>query len=421
MTNDHLPRRPWPASIMPRPFTTPPPTTTTAVAADPITDAHVTRDVRDGVLPGVPRALFDPRNLTILRRRTYTARGRKHAEQLDLRINCPRRPGRIQDDLEFLGRFFTELVAYIKKTYRPNELCKIVLTSAKIHKAIFSPLNRVEYLRPADITDHIAHIVQSSESLLMSDLNNITIGIVTPLEVAGAARYLAPNTNMFGHNFLKLKKSCVIISNTDTLCLPRAICVSWASAHKFPTGSDSFRHARSQATGPHKALDAICFDIGCVSEAFYSNLRRANSVVQKKMAIALCNRAGIDLAQPLTLADLRAFEDALLCDIRVISQKAGDVLLPRELRYPYAKSLYVYLTDSDGSGKSHVDSVVSMSGFLNPKELCRLCHTPHPVSDACTDHCHVCLTPGCGMEAEPVTCTACNVICNSATCFDAHR
>ena len=138
------------------------------------------------------------------------------------------------------------------------------------------------------------------------------------------------------------------------------------------------------------------------------------------MAVALCTRAGVDLTQPLTLDSLRVFEDTLMCDIRVISQKAGDALLPRDLRFPHAKSLYVYLTDSNSSGQAHVDSVVSVSGFLKPKELCRQCLTAHPVSDACNDHCHVCLTPGCIMTDDAVTCDKCNVICNAAACFEAH-
>ena len=351
------------------------------------------------------------------------AKGRKHAEQVDLKLNCPVRDGYIRDDLRFLAEFFEGLVAYIKDNYEPYELCKIVLTSPLVHKAIFCPLKRIEHLHSADITDHISNIIQSSEELLMTDLEHITIGIVTPLQIRGTRRIISTARNMFGHNFLKLKKSCVIIANTDGLCLPRAIVVSWAAANKFPASSNTFKTARRRVANSGKTAANLALDCGCVSQTAYNNIVKPRAVYQTNLAVELCRRAGIDLAQKITIDMLTLFEDALVCNIRIVSQKAGDRLLASNVRYPHAKTLYVYLTDNDGSQPAHADSIVYASGFLHPKDLCTDCHKSHPRADACIDRCSICLEPDCSSkdDGDNVMCADCNAPCNDLDCLARHK
>ena len=216
----------------------------------------------------------------------------------------------------------------------------------------------------------------------MSDLQNITVGVVTPLVLEGRLPSVA--RNMFGQNFLKLKKSCVLISNIDSLCLPRAICVAWAAAHKCPD-DPAFRRLRARYPR-RESFAEVCFDMDCVSESFYHKVTNGARQSQKKMAVLLCHKAGIDLARPLTIDMIGLFEDVLNCNIRLVSHKDGDRLVKAPIKFQNAKTLYLYLTDDDPNRPVHVDSIISMSGFLNPADVCQTCPIPHPSDRPCVAH-----------------------------------
>jgi len=271
-------------------------------------------------------------------------------------------------------------------------------------------------LEAATITQHIANILQSEESLQMSDLQNITVGVVTPLVLEG--RLPSTARNMFGQNFLKMKKSCVLISNIDSLCLPRAICVAWAAAHKCPD-DPAFRRLRSQYP-QRESFAEVCFEMGCVSESFYHKVTNGNRAPQKKMAVLLCHKAGIDLARPLSIDMIGRFEDILNCNIRLVSHKDGDRLVKAPIKFQNAKTLYLYLTDDDPERPVHVDSIISMSGFLNPADVCQECPVPHPSDRPCVAHCRICMKADCVATGTVHTCDKCNAYCNSSTCLETH-
>ncbi|XP_046391618.1 uncharacterized protein LOC124159751 [Ischnura elegans] len=190
--------------------------------------------------------------------------------------------------------------------------------------------------------------------------------------------------------FCKIKNSIVVISNSDNLCLARAICVG-ISKH-----SDNA-----------KTFNAV----------------RRGGVLQTERAESLCEEYGIDLANGGELEDIAAFQDRLTeYKITVFGDRKGKEVLYEGPSTPAP----------DGSARKHIDLIYgerhfnyisSLQGAFSCSYYCRNCRTGYSkqYKHKCASECSRCMiSPACDTGSPTVDCDECKRNFYGVNCFVNH-
>lgn len=140
----------------------------------------------------------------------------------------------------------------------------------------------------------------------------------------------------------------------------------------------------------------------------------------KNMTLTLCREAGISTERPLSISDIKPFEDLLDVNILVISSKLGNKFC-RVGNNPLRKNLYLYLTTLNDKSIDHFDGIGNINGFLAYGNFCETCLKPYKMKGkhSCETTCNVCCRDPCLVETER-SCIFCHRICRSLECYEAH-
>ena len=124
-------------------------------------------------------------------------------------------------------------------------------------------------------------------------------------------------------------------------------------------------------------------------------LHRTNQ--QNKLIHTLCNDANVDCSRPLTICDIRQFEELLCVDILVVSARLGN----RFIRVPTVEDghnkqrLYLYLVEYESAYHFHVIQLINAFYSKSKNEFCENCLKPCNSKHQCATHCFVCKRKDC--------------------------
>ena len=154
------------------------------------------------------------------------------------------------------------------------------------------------------------------------------------------------------NNLVHLKRSLVTIENTDNLCMARAIGVCWVKLNGCTV--DEWKEL-TKNRGERSNIDLI-LEHRKVPENYLKNLRNKS---KKKLAQALCHVVGVSIEQPLSLNDVRVFEEFLGIRVMVVSAPLGNkfITVASNDKRP---CIYIYLVDDD-----HFHAITSITGFFS--------------------------------------------------------
>ena len=139
--------------------------------------------------------------------------------------------------------------------------------------------------------------------------------------------------------------------------------------------------------------------------------------VQRQLAVAISQLAGVPLDRPASLNDVEAFEKVLGIRVMIINARMGNKFItgPSTDERP---CIYIYLVDDD-----HFHAVTSITGFFCSMYFCSRClkHYNNREEHQCDMHCIVCKRDHCLKSENTVICDYCNMDCRSQECFDEHQ
>ena len=221
------------------------------------------------------------------------------------------------------------------------------------------------------------------------------------------------------HDFLVKKKSVLLIRNTDSLCIPRAI-----SAFLVKALCNTFGNV----------VEEDCMRVleqcGFISTVYmYKSVKHAAEVVTKKgqdklllkLATYILKACGMEGKKTFGLGDLPRFEDGLNVHIRMYDVFANfSKVYSGNEQYKTKVYLLKY--------HDHVHVTLSRKGLMGRSYECRDCDTLYNDTNAhrrCPNRCFLCGQRPCPFEtdlAPPIRthCDICNVTFPNESCYSGH-
>ena len=277
---------------------------------------------------------------------------------------------------------FEHLIKDVTEGMNPSDQVRFVLTSNQLQTPIAIPFCSLEELTTEKVLSHVEKVVQSNEEFRLNTTVNIDIIRVEMPRGSGKTKRTTFNIR----DYLKKKRTVILINNMDDLCLARALVVSIARIEKDPR---------------------------------YKGIRQGNDM-QRQRALDLHHVANVPLG-PCGLKEVDLFQQYLVnYQIIVVSGDQDNAIIypphPRANPNP-EKAIYLYYQTN------HFDVITKLPGFLNKSYFCHVCHKGYDVT---TDHlckgmCQSCRGIGCTIEDNGITCNECNRLFKNQTCYDRHK
>ena len=258
---------------------------------------------------------------------------------------------------------------------------RFVLRSDQLDLPISIPFMPLVQLTTERVFSQIERVIQSNQDFRLND--TVTVDIIRVEEPqGGASNGRSKRTILNIREYLKKKKSVITITNTDNLCLGRALAVAIARIENDPK---------------------------------YHQIRESKGRIQLQRALDLHRAANVPLGL-CGLDEVKQFQEYLTnYEITVLSGDHGDsIIFPSE---PGDKQpIYLYYHNK------HFDVITKMPGFLSISYFCHKCRKTY--SNAC-DHmcpamCKSCRSFECVFE-EWIECNECERKFKSRACYDHHK
>ena len=295
----------------------------------------------------------------------------------------------VLDDVDLLESrkrtygIFHHLIEDVTEGMNPNDQVRFVLSSNQLQTPIAIPFCSLEELTTEKVLSNVEKVVQSNEEFRLNDTVNIdVIRVEMP---RGSGRYKRTTLNIRG--YLEKKKSVILITNRDDLCLARALVVNIARIEKDPR---------------------------------YKRIIEPGNNTQRERAFDLHEAANVPLG-PCGLKEVDLFQQHLVnYQIIVVSGDQDNAIIypphPRTNPNP-EKSIYLYYQ------ANHFDAVRSLPAFLNMSYFCHVCHKAydHTTDHLCKGQCQSCRGFGCTIEDNGITCRECDRLFKNQACYDRHK
>lgn len=264
----------------------------------------------------------------------------------------------------------------------------------------------------------IEHVLNSDENLPMEkDGVFVSIGNISIPAGSGSMHI----TRLEGEgNSMALKRSILKESNDDHLCMASSIgrcflklCkVVTLSERKEMTANDDSEMNTTMRVIKHRAT----------TKSFFKHVNdRSVPRYRKNMALTLCRAAGLPTDKPLSITDIKHFENLLDVNILVISAKLGNKFC-RVANNADRANIYLYLSRSPDSGDGQYDGIASINGFFGFGYFCETCLKAYKNKGkhACETTCDVCCSDNCRTSDCQMSCRFCHRTCRNATCYERH-
>ena len=315
---------------------------------------------------------------------------------------------------EQLEDMFDDIIEQARDNLDDNNLMRLVVHHPKLTNNIHIPLRKIENLSGHDALEYVENVMSSHQDLDMDDSFYVDVGT---MELPKGGTRL-PITSLAGmDNSIERNKSIIEISSSDNSCLPLAVGVAFATANKIttPEWKKLTKHDTDLSTE-----DLILKYRKCPVWYTKHLLRRTNQ--QNQLIRILCHEANVDCSRPLTICDIRQFEELLSVDILVVSARLGN----KFIRVPTAENsdkqrLYLYLVEYENTYHFHVISSINAFYSRSKNSFCQKCLKPCNSKHQCAASCFVCKRKDCFVSDDEMSCRHCHFTCRSRSCFDHHK
>ncbi|XP_041350680.1 uncharacterized protein LOC121369694 [Gigantopelta aegis] len=296
-----------------------------------------------------------------------------------------------------------------------RDIGRVILHHDALNSPIVVPLQPLAELNADVILGYIEKVLQSHEDLPLDASFNIQIGTIQIPRGGRSGTTLTDLTSP--DNSIHLKTSLVKIVNDDDLCMSRAVGVAWAKVICI-----SNKDWQELVGGPYPKttrIELILQHKKC-AQVFYKDVTHKKRREQKKMALKLCELAGVPTDRPCSLNDIPAFENVLGCQILVVSAELGNKFLRVGDQTSQSPKLFLYFVEQP---RPHFHAIVNITGFFSASYFCQHCLKPYnnKTHHSCAFTCIVCHSQNCPETEVQITCLHCHVTCRSPECFWRHK
>ena len=295
----------------------------------------------------------------------------------------------VLDDVDLLESrkrtygIFDHLIKDVTEGMNSYDQVRFVLSSNQLQTPIAIPFCPLEELTTEKVLSHVEKVVQSNEDFRLD--NTVNIDIIRVEMPQGSGRFKRTTLNI--RDYLRKKKSVILINNRDNLCLARALAVNIARIEKDPR---------------------------------YKRITEPGNSIQRETAFDLHEAANVPLG-PCGLKEVDLFQQYLVnYQIIVVSGDQDNTIIypphPRVNPNP-EKSIYLYYQ------ANHFDAIRSLPAFLNMSYFCHACHKAydHTTDHLCKDQCRSCRGFGCVIQGNGMTCNECDRLFKNQVCYDRHK
>ncbi|XP_046397765.1 uncharacterized protein LOC124164478 [Ischnura elegans] len=295
--------------------------------------------------------------------------------------------------LNWIEGTLTEILEHIKSknVKECDHLGMTISTDISPEKSIGISFRRADQLSPDVVFDTFAKFAQSNDEYLLSDQLIVTAHhIIMP--VGRGKRFTYPNILSF-EDFCRTKKSIILISNDDSLCLARALAV---------------------ALSRHQDCPSVQLKV-----------RKNTGNEQSKRALELCKNLNVNLENGGGIEELKAFQEHLSdFTVTVFSDRKGrSVIFAGPDSTPERQRKNIDLIYENG----HFNVITSVTGAFSCSYYCRKCRVPYNQKGAhrCNKKCPCCHgDDSCSSDASgamTITCDQCKRKFMNIKCFENHK
>ena len=288
------------------------------------------------------------------------------------------------ESYESTMKIFHHLLEDVTEGMAPNDQVRFILRSEQLETPISLPFMTVEELTTEKVFSQIERVIQSNQEFRLNDTVTIDINHVKTPE--GRGKNGLKRTTLNVRDYLKEKKSIILINNTDDFCLARALAVSIARIEKDPK---------------------------------YHQIRQSGRHIQLERALDLHVAANVPLG-PCGIEEVKLFQNYLVnYQIIVVSGTHNNSIIypPKPPGTDEKPIISLYYHDN------HFDVITKLPGFLSRGYFCQRCHKAydHTLDHLCSAMCRLCRGFGCILEGEGIVCNECDRLFKSQTCYDRHK
>ena len=287
---------------------------------------------------------------------------------------------RIVDVQEQLYEMFEDLLSSMRQELQDDDLICIYMNHSELHVPIVISAHPIQEMQVEDIMVEVEKVLQSEEELKLDENFEIHVGTLK-IPRGGRGR----NDILNKRENICFKRIIVTIENSDdNLCFDRSLVVCMAKL--------------SSQTSAKK----------------WKIIIDKRSPLQKQEALQLRLRVGLPKDTPITLQQIRIYEQALDVQIIVISIEKTILYHGSESR---ENKVFLY---KDGD---HFHSIVNIRGFYGKNNYCKTCLVAYNNGNHnCSTTCVVCQSQKCPQVPNgSVKCTDCNMSCRSQECYERHK
>ena len=269
----------------------------------------------------------------------------------------------------------------VTRDMNEKDQVRFVLRSDQLDLPISIPFMPLAQLTAERVFSQIERVIQSNQDFRLND--TVTVDIIRVEEPQGGASIGRHKRNIVNiREYLKKKKSVITITNTDNLCLGRALAVAIARIENDPQ---------------------------------YPQIRESRGRIQFQRALNLHRAANVPL-DLCGLNEVKRFQEYLTnYEITILSGDHDDsIIYPAE---PGDKQpIYLYYHNK------HFDVITKMPGFLAISYFCHKCRKTYSnaLDHMCPAMCKSCRSFDCVFE-QWIDCDECERKFKSRACYDHHK
>ena len=280
---------------------------------------------------------------------------------------------------------FHHLLEDVTQGMNPTDQVRFILRSDQLQTPIAIPFLPLEKLTTEKVLSNVEKVVQSNEEFRLNDTVTVNIVHVEMPQGSGKSRGKRNIVNI--RDYLKKKKSVVLINNKDNYCLARALVVGIAKIEKDPR---------------------------------YRQIKKSDRPIQFRRALALHQAASVPFDIPCGLNEVNLFQQYLTnYQIVVVSgDNNNTIIYPREPPGTDEKPILALYYQNN-----HFDTITTLPGFLNKSYFCHRCHKGYSntADHLCPDQCRSCRRFECFIQGDGILCNECDRMFKNQACYDHHK
>ncbi|CAC5372267.1 unnamed protein product [Mytilus coruscus] len=325
------------------------------------------------------------------------------------------RPGwknhRMKNLIKEISEMFEDVIDRVKGN--GGDLGRIIINHPEFHHALAIPLDKWSNIDAEKVMQRIEGYLNSDENLPIDDQMTVVVGNISVPKGSGKS---TPITRLYGDNSsIALKRSLLRVENSeDHLCLPTSIGRTFVKLCPIVTLDEWRSISKEDPPSMNATMKVIKHRV--MTGSYLRNIKTpSNNSYRKTMALTLCREAGVPTDRPLSLEDIKPFEDILVLSAKLCNKFC------RVANEHGRKNIYLYLTQLD-NGEEHFDGIGSISGFFDYGYFCETCLKPYKNKGkhSCQTTCDVCGSNECISGDDTMSCYFCHRDCRSKECYDRH-